>query len=61
MGNHHPIEKHWSEDEQLAYWIDAYNAFTIKLIIFQSMVKRRNGQACIFTQARLTMKENPFL
>ena len=23
----------WSDDEQLAYWINAYNAFTIKLIL----------------------------
>jgi hypothetical protein len=25
--------KSWSRDEQLAYWINAYNAFTIKLIV----------------------------
>lgn len=28
-----PNENNWSEDEQLAYWINAYNAFTIKLIL----------------------------
>lgn len=27
-----PPEKSWSRNEQLAYWINAYNAFTIKLI-----------------------------
>lgn len=27
-----PDEKTWSESEQLAYWINVYNAFTIKLI-----------------------------
>ena len=29
----HPNDKHWSRDEQLAYWINAYNAFTVKLIV----------------------------
>ena len=28
-----PDEKTWSKDEQLAYWINAYNAFTVKLIL----------------------------
>ncbi len=27
-----PDRKTWSKEEQLAYWINAYNAFTIKLI-----------------------------
>ncbi len=29
----HPNDKHWTKDEQLAYWINAYNAFTVQLII----------------------------
>ena len=29
---HHPNEKTWTVNEQKAYWINAYNAFTIKLI-----------------------------
>jgi len=29
----HPNDKNWSRDEQLAYWINAYNAFTVKLIV----------------------------
>ncbi|MEM6722817.1 MAG: DUF547 domain-containing protein [Bacteroidota bacterium] len=29
----HPNEKHWSEAEQLAYWINVYNAYTIQLIL----------------------------
>lgn len=33
LKNHHPNKKNWSKDEQLAYWINAYNAFTIKLIM----------------------------
>jgi hypothetical protein len=28
-----PNEKTWTKQEQMAYWINAYNAFTIKLII----------------------------
>lgn len=29
----HPVEKDWSRNKQMAYWINAYNAFTIKLIV----------------------------
>ncbi|MDX2070460.1 MAG: DUF547 domain-containing protein [Haliscomenobacter sp.] len=29
----HPNDKSWSRNEQMAYWINAYNAFTIKLIV----------------------------
>lgn len=32
LSAHHPNEK-WTKDEQLAYWINAYNAFTLQLII----------------------------
>lgn len=28
-----PDRKTWSKNEQLAYWINAYNAFTVKLIV----------------------------
>lgn len=28
-----PDRKTWSKQEQLAYWINAYNAFTVKLIV----------------------------
>lgn len=28
----HPNEKNWSKEQRLAYWINAYNAYTIKLI-----------------------------
>jgi len=28
-----PDEKYWSKHEQMAYWINAYNAFTIQLIV----------------------------
>lgn len=33
LSDNHPNQSNWSEDEQLAYWINAYNAFTIKLIV----------------------------
>jgi hypothetical protein len=32
LSKNHPNDKNWSLDERLAYWINAYNAFTIKLI-----------------------------
>lgn len=28
----HPNKANWSKEEQMAYWINAYNAFTVKLI-----------------------------
>jgi len=34
-----PNKKTWSKEEQLAYWINAYNAFTIKLILNHYPVK----------------------
>lgn len=33
LSAHHPNDSHWTDDEQLAYWINAYNAFTIQLIM----------------------------
>jgi hypothetical protein len=27
-----PQEKYWSREEQLAYWLNAYNAYTVQLI-----------------------------
>jgi len=33
LSANHPNRKNWSEDERLAYWINAYNAFTIQLIV----------------------------
>lgn len=32
LSSNPPNEKTWTRDEQMAYWINAYNAFTIKLI-----------------------------
>ena len=39
LSSNHPNDKNWSRDERLAYWINAYNAFTIKLIIDHYPVK----------------------
>ena len=33
ISNNPPDPETWTEEEQLAYWINAYNAFTIKLIM----------------------------
>jgi hypothetical protein len=33
LERHHPNDKNWSKNEQLAYWINAYNAYTVKLIV----------------------------
>ena len=32
LSNNHPNRKNWSKDERLAYWINAYNAYTVKLV-----------------------------
>jgi Protein of unknown function, DUF547 len=29
----HPSDKNWSRNEQMAYWINAYNAYTVQLIV----------------------------
>lgn len=33
LSSNHPNENTWSREEQMAYWINAYNAFTVKLIV----------------------------
>lgn len=33
ISNNAPDRKTWSKNQQLAYWINAYNAFTVKLIV----------------------------
>jgi len=39
LSSNPPDRETWSDEEQLAYWINAYNAFTIKLIINHYPVK----------------------
>ncbi len=42
-----PIQADWSRKEKMAYWINAYNAFTVKLILnnypVSSIMKLHNG------------------
>lgn len=33
LSNNHPNEANWSENERMAYWINAYNAFTVQLVV----------------------------
>ncbi len=33
LSDHFPDSELWSKEEKMAYWINAYNAFTVKLII----------------------------
>ncbi len=43
-----PIQKDWSRNKKMAYWINAYNAFTIKLILknypLQSIIDLDGGK-----------------
>lgn len=33
LSGSHPNKKSWTREEQMAYWINAYNAFTVRLIL----------------------------
>ncbi len=33
LSAHHPNDKNWSKEDQLVYWMNAYNAFTVQLIL----------------------------
>ena len=33
LQENHPNEENWTKNEQMAYWINAYNAFTVKIVI----------------------------
>jgi len=39
VSTHYPNDEHWTHDEQFAYWINAYNAYTIKLMLDHWPVK----------------------
>jgi hypothetical protein len=39
LSKNHPNDANWSKNEQMAYWINAYNAFTVKLICDHYPVK----------------------
>ncbi|GAB3196424.1 DUF547 domain-containing protein [Pontibacter aydingkolensis] len=44
-----PDPKTWTQEEQLAYWINAYNAFTVKLIIDEYPLKSIKDLNSIFS------------
>jgi len=33
LSNNAPNDKYWSRNDQLAYWVNAYNAFTVELVL----------------------------
>ncbi len=39
LEGNHPNKKFWSKEERLAFWINAYNAFTVQLIVKNYPVK----------------------
>ncbi len=39
LSSNHPNKENWSEKESLSYWINAYNAFTVQLIIEHYPIK----------------------
>ena len=39
METTHPSDKNWSRNEQMAYWINAYNAYTVHLVMQHYPVK----------------------
>lgn len=47
LNNNHPNTKNWTKNERLAYWINAYNAYTVQLIIenypLESIKDIKNG------------------
>jgi len=47
LNTHHPNDKNWSKNQQLAYWINAYNAYTVELILknypIESIKKIKKG------------------
>lgn len=44
-----PVQSNWTKAEKMAYWINAYNAFTVKMIVdnypTSSIMKLHNGKA----------------
>ncbi len=53
-----PNDKNWSRDEALTYWINAYNAFTVELILKYYPVKgiREIGGKLIFINSSWDIK-----
>ncbi len=51
LESHHPNEANWTEDERLAYWLNAYNAYTVQLVLrhwpLESIKDIKDGTAFI--------------
>jgi hypothetical protein len=57
LSTHKPDERMWAENDQKAFWINAYNAFTVKLIIDNYPVKSIND---VVTKMKITTKTSPW-
>jgi hypothetical protein len=57
LSENKPDEKTWSANEQKAFWINAYNAFTVKLIVDNYPVKSIND---VVTKMKITSKTSPW-
>jgi hypothetical protein len=57
ISGYKPNEKTWSESEQKAFWINAYNAFTVKLIVDNYPVKSIND---VVSKMKITTKTTPW-
>lgn len=53
ISSHKPDEKTWSVNEQKTFWINAYNAFTVKLIMDNYPVKSINN---VLSKAKIAAK-----
>lgn len=57
-----PVQDDWSRNEKMAYWINAYNAFTVKLILdnypISSITKLDNGKT--WDVKRITLGKNTY-
>jgi len=57
LSAHNPNEKTWTANEQKAFWINAYNAFTVKLIIDNYPVKSIND---VVAKMKIAAKTTPW-
>lgn len=57
LSGYKPNEKTWTASEQKTFWINAYNAFTVKLIVDNYPVKSINE---VVTKMKITTKTSPW-
>jgi hypothetical protein len=57
LSGYRPNEKTWTTSEQKTFWINAYNAFTVKLIVDNYPVKSINE---VVTKMKITTKTSPW-